>query len=840
MESSPSSIQTYQRPSCNNIIPTESTFQTAICPPCVKQEGTINATNKVRRESCFTNSSYMSDNSMTSSSIYSNQTPCVLSDRSQPSTERFLSLDQGLLIENNLNTVRHVWSETWNDFHVWKTPSTLPMENGWVEQNAEKMDQMNVQKHQDFGNRMRDMLEAYSKRAGGGQKCLNTHTSKLEGATVLKSIATKNNKPIYWRLNGSKPDFAHQTFELSASVHQVPRYTFCIRIQRSILSPDVVILPFMPTFNDDDRDIFDAEAYVFKFQGTQWTAPGRDADVDIVMFEARQRLKKLGMNKEDIDNTRVLPKDCYYIDNLTLERDLPPFPRPSQYNLRSNSTSMHSGRSSSEVSYGIRPSKEPEDLDRFTTRRKRKLNSSLRFQKEVYSDKVDTFKGAYCHNRSCTSFMCVRHSAVFYDGLTRNQSRKVVSRNNKKLPILTNIIDSIDDPCSVECYSLFSTTFSTLEIEAASKGVQKRRWSDDEKQQLLDILQVWDTEHAVRLCHLKDVFGVSCIDVVLEIIMLAESDSQFDIAERNIGQSSNAYEFPSTAKPQVNKVKPKSKNKNIKSHAILNTLPEFQECKHAGECVSGICSCADTGWPCGRDCSCPVYCYRRFRGCNCYRTAIEWSKTVHRNQVCIKGRCPCISNGVECDPRLCRGCGAETELLDQELKEAKGKFLSDGKWLLLRDTTYDHVTCGNVAMQKRQWPKLRVGISPIAGYGLFADENIDKGVFIGEYVGEYISVWEGNNRSSVEAISGRCYQFAANADSVIDAAFYGNEIRYINSGTGRDANCVACPRAVHHEHRILFLTTRPIKKHEELRFDYGEDYWKNHLISGSVSLLQTS
>ncbi|OCF44066.1 hypothetical protein I317_02019 [Kwoniella heveanensis CBS 569] len=122
-------------------------------------------------------------------------------------------------------------------------------------------------------------------------------------------------------------------------------------------------------------------------------------------------------------------------------------------------------------------------------------------------------------------------------------------------------------------------------------------------------------------------------------------------------------------------------------------------------------------------------------------------------------------------------------------------------------------TCGNVEIQKGVYPRLRVGVSRVAGYGVFATEDLPRGTSIGEYVGEWISDAEGIRRDKVNSQIGRTYIFNLNADFEIDATNFGNYTRYFNSAKGSRANCET--------------THRKINRNEEIRFDYGKSFDEN-------------
>jgi SET domain-containing protein len=122
------------------------------------------------------------------------------------------------------------------------------------------------------------------------------------------------------------------------------------------------------------------------------------------------------------------------------------------------------------------------------------------------------------------------------------------------------------------------------------------------------------------------------------------------------------------------------------------------------------------------------------------------------------------------------------------------------------------------------------------------------------------------NASTAANHRGLNYNFTLNNTQVIDAVACGNNTRYINHSKGSAANCEArslyssispyfesCSRErilvffVNGDHRIGFFAgkqtsslqlsvgplfrwflVKRISAGQEILFDYGEDYWKNH------------
>lgn len=99
-----------------------------------------------------------------------------------------------------------------------------------------------------------------------------------------------------------------------------------------------------------------------------------------------------------------------------------------------------------------------------------------------------------------------------------------------------------------------------------------------------------------------------------------------------------------------------------------------------------------------------------------------------------------------------------------------------------------------------------------AGLGLYAFEEIKKGMTIIEYVGHRISGAQG------DALENR-YTFRVSPRIDIDGSPRWNTARYINHSCR--PNC----EAVNRRGRIFIVSRRNIRSGEELSYDYGEEYF---------------
>ncbi|KAK1832835.1 histone-lysine N-methyltransferase EZH2 [Podospora conica] len=245
-----------------------------------------------------------------------------------------------------------------------------------------------------------------------------------------------------------------------------------------------------------------------------------------------------------------------------------------------------------------------------------------------------------------------------------------------------------------------------------------------------------------------------------------------------------------------------------------------EPCHHDGPCTAkNDCPCAKAHprvVMCERFCNCTAEeCAIKFTGCACHslgRTCLQKQK---EGKPCI-----CVQLNRECDPVLCKGCGAQ-ERADPERAH---------------DEQLHSTGCQNVPLQRGLSKAVIVGKSQLeaCGYGLFTAEDIAQEEFVIEYTGELITHDEGVRR---EARRGDVFDESSTASYLftlldqegiwVDAAIYGNLSRYINHASETDRKgCNITPKImyVNHEFRIKFSALRDIKAGEELFFDYGENF----------------
>ena len=219
----------------------------------------------------------------------------------------------------------------------------------------------------------------------------------------------------------------------------------------------------------------------------------------------------------------------------------------------------------------------------------------------------------------------------------------------------------------------------------------------------------------------------------------------------------------------------KFEEKNIK-----NKYLPYTPCAHFGnEVCDENCPCSEREY-CERYCKCnKLLCKysHSHLGCHCFKGD------------CVTNHCPCYVNAKECDPVICKNC-----------------YKVNSK-------------CKNRQLYLNCQAKIIVGISKIAGWGLFANEPIKKDALIGEYKGELINEDITNKRDRFKIYENSTYMFTLDDEYTIDSRKIGNMLRYANHSK-KNAN--SYPRVVFcgGHHRIGLFAKRHINKGEEIKFDY--------------------
>lgn len=200
----------------------------------------------------------------------------------------------------------------------------------------------------------------------------------------------------------------------------------------------------------------------------------------------------------------------------------------------------------------------------------------------------------------------------------------------------------------------------------------------------------------------------------------------------------------------------RGKNKNNKSTAynpawIKNIVektshPFYYPCHHSEPCSETTCSCIQNGFFCTKSCIWGSSSRNFFRGCNCLSH-------------CKANSCPCFASNRECDPNLCKRCGACTDAPNKPVTNQP---------------------CQNDNIGMRRHAHLLVGKSTVAGWGLFPKYALKKGDYIHEYLGEMIPHDEAERRGAVYDERDQTYLFDLSEDYAVDALRMGNKTRFIN------------------------------------------------------------
>src|SRR5215471_16122968 len=119
---------------------------------------------------------------------------------------------------------------------------------------------------------------------------------------------------------------------------------------------------------------------------------------------------------------------------------------------------------------------------------------------------------------------------------------------------------------------------------------------------------------------------------------------------------------------------------------------------------------------------------------------------------------------------------------------------------------------------------LRVGRSR-TGLGVFAEEPIKHGMRIVEYTGRTLKPGE-------EYTSRSKYLFEISKKKTIDGAVKSNAAKYFNH------SCAANCRAENTGRHIYIVSRRRIERGEELTYDYGKDYFDQHIRDKGCRCLQ--
>ena len=113
--------------------------------------------------------------------------------------------------------------------------------------------------------------------------------------------------------------------------------------------------------------------------------------------------------------------------------------------------------------------------------------------------------------------------------------------------------------------------------------------------------------------------------------------------------------------------------------------------------------------------------------------------------------------------------------------------------------------------------------SPIHGNGVFAAQELDKGIRVIEYRGRRLTHTQANRMFANDTDSGHTFLFTLNEKYLIDGGDGGNDARWINHSCAPNCQAwvVESRRGDKLRDRVVIETRRAIRKGEELTYDYG-------------------
>ena len=154
--------------------------------------------------------------------------------------------------------------------------------------------------------------------------------------------------------------------------------------------------------------------------------------------------------------------------------------------------------------------------------------------------------------------------------------------------------------------------------------------------------------------------------------------------------------------------------------------------------------------------------------------------------------------------------------------DRRGEFTIKQKWLGTHLS--DKILTGYSSELFIAW------VSDTIQYGVFAKKRIEAGSYIGEYGGV---VRKGNKE---DADNEYCFEYAigdrGKSPYLIDAKDQGGYTRFINHSASPNLEhlSVYSSGQIH----IIFIASQTINEGEELRYNYGEPFWKHHRLGSPV------
>ena len=365
-----------------------------------------------------------------------------------------------------------------------------------------------------------------------------------------------------------------------------------------------------------------------------------------------------------------------------------------------------------------------------------------------------------------------------------NHILKNIRCQNNMVPQIKKIkgIEKEDKkPCSGFCYKNFLLCDEKLHDDTYS-ALKEKQFPEIYELLLIKFLLIlkFDPCHIYKLIKVftKDVpnFEINCTDIYLHLLskkfslrkIIKKELFDLNLKERELSKKNKASLTP-------------AQSKKIEENNLKNMNLNYVPCIHFGnEICDDKCLCSKRGF-CEVFCRCnKILCKSAFHGCHCFKGD------------CTSNHCPCFINGRECNPQRCKNCNIQK---------------------------FEEIRCKNLKLQMDFESKLIVGISPIAGWGLFANEFIKKDSLIGEYKGELITDEIVNKRDKFREYENCTYMFKLDDEYTIDSRKMGNMLRYANHSK---VNSNSYTKIVFSEgqRKIVLIAKRDIYNGEEILFDY--------------------
>lgn len=381
-------------------------------------------------------------------------------------------------------------------------------------------------------------------------------------------------------------------------------------------------------------------------------------------------------------------------------------------------------------------------------------------QEEKKPDDLDSYRILFC--RRCYVYDCHIHGTEQPLAQYRLMDEEEVQGKPKV----------IDNPCGPGCFLHKKNGKSSPSPASKKRPSAQRPWSDDEKAILRRARETFQMDW----CRISKLMGSRSCAACWELEQSAEA------TEHNVVHKAGIW-VNTRPRPARDGTSSKIFRDTIKQREQRKDMPsaQYRPCSHEGPCNAESCICHRGANFCEKFCGCDTSCKRRFPGCHC------------KLSQCQTRACPCFAASRECDPDLCRECGAGCD---------EANFLK----------------CKNVSIQRGDHKHLMLGRSEIAGWGTFLKQSVKKHDYIHEYVGEIISHKEAERRGLVYDKLNLSFLFNLNDELVVDATRKGNKTKYANHSS--TPNCYAKIVMVNGDHRIGIFAKEDIPAGTEILYDY--------------------